>query len=308
MKNSFLYFKSFLFFCISAHLLEAGEIPSNEPVVVGSIFSQLGNNFFQVATTYAVAWDHGATPIFPGMLQRVDQPDNPQNTPLNYFHVFFRCNISNPSRPISKNWEEPSFSYHSIPYQPNMKLWGYFQSEKYFAHHRDRLLELFSPHPEDLFYMKEKYKWLFDHPYTVGIMVRKWYEDPSGKIYIQYGKDFVRKALAYFPGDPLFVVSSNNIQFAKENIPEEIRNVVFLEDEPHYIDLFLLSFCKHHIITNSTFGWWSAWLNQNTNQIVVTPRLWYNPTHPIDTKDLVPDRWVKIDAKGGALLDPNSYQ
>ncbi len=277
-----------------------------EPFVIGTIFAELGNNLFQVATACAVAWDHGATPYFPEMVEnRVDHPFNPQNIPLNFEHIFFRCNKTKPEGEISIVWNEKNcVQYHPIPYQPNMRLWGYFQSEKYFIHHRERILELFAPRPDDLEYIRTKYSHVLSHPCTVAILIRDQYEDPDCRLYFQYGKDFIQKALSFFPEKGiLFVVSGNRTEFAKQCIPEGIENVIFLEGEPHYIHFFLLSLCKHQVITNSTFGWWAAWLNQNPNKKVIAPLHWYTTLEPTFPQD-----WVLIEAKHGARNNPLSYQ
>jgi hypothetical protein len=288
-----------LLFCCALH--------AEEPFVMGTIVAELGNNLFQVAAACAVAWDHGATPCFPEMVNRLDTPLNPQHVPLNYSYVFFRCNTSSPQAPISFQWNEPSFAYHPIPYHPNMRVCGYFQSEKYFAHHRERLLALFAPRPELLSYLRKKYSHLLNHPYTVGVQIRHQYEDPSARLYIQYGKDYLRKAAAHFPQDALYVVSSNNMAFARSVIPEEMERVVFIDDEPHYVNLYLMSLCKHNIVTNSTFGWWSAWLNQNPGKRVIAPAMWYHPLSPLLTYDIVPESWIKLDAKWGPLNNPSTY-
>jgi hypothetical protein len=53
--------------------------------------------------------------------------------------------------------------------------------------------------------------------------------------------------------------------------------------------------CKHNIIANSTFSWWGAWLNQNLNKIVVAPETWFgNARTDLDTSDLIPENWIKI--------------
>lgn len=52
-----------------------------------------------------------------------------------------------------------------------------------------------------------------------------------------------------------------------------------------------MSQCKHNIIANSSFSWWGAWLNQNSNKIVISPSKFMNLGSSID---LVPETWIKI--------------
>lgn len=265
-----------------------------KPHVVADLYGQMGNNLFQVATACAVAWDHDAEPYFPDLA----------SLPTLYHHIFSRCKVYPPHAGNTFQWIEPGFVYHPISFRPNMRMRGYFQSEKYFAHHRKRILELFAPCSLDLKYMRKKYAWLIDHPNTVGVQIRHYFEDQNGEIFVQYGKDYLQKAMALFPESTLFVVSSNNIEFARKNMPSWAKNVVYLEKEAYYIDFYLLSFCKHNIITNSTFGWWSAWLNQNPNKMVVRPLDWI---HGQPTQDVCPESWIKVNAKSGCVRDPESY-
>jgi hypothetical protein len=57
-----------------------------------------------------------------------------------------------------------------------------------------------------------------------------------------------------------------------------------------------MSQCDHNIIANSTFSWWGAFLNKNTNKIVIRPDKWFGPANSnIDTKDLFPQDWICIN-------------
>lgn len=289
--------KSSLFFFL---LICSGLLSSyKQPFVIGKLNHQLGNTLFQVAATCAHAWDNNAVPYFPDFFEKQNE-----NMPINYEHVFFRFLRYKPKEPISCLWTLPTannFSSCPIPYTPNMMIEGTFQSEKYFAHHRETLLALFAPHPDDLAYIEKKYADILSHPLTVGIQMR-WFgcaHDVGWHDFlVQYDYDYFEKAMALFPEDTLFVVSSNNLEYAQHNIPTEGKNVIFLKDEPHYIDLFLLSLCKHNIISNSSFGWWAAWLNQNPDKIVVATQLWIDPKWhymtPVD--DVWPESWIRIDA------------
>ena len=58
-------------------------------------------------------------------------------------------------------------------------------------------------------------------------------------------------------------------------------------------DLRLMTHCKHHVIPNSTFSWWAAWLGENEGQIVVAPERWLNSSE-IAYHHIIPSRWHKI--------------
>lgn len=269
------------------------------PFIVGQLECELGNNLFQVATTCALAWDHQAEPLFPDLINRTED-----HMALNYRHVFFRCNASTPSEPITVHWSHPvgaNFCHAPIPYFANMAIKGVFQCEKYFARHRHRLLKLFAPNPKDLSYIQNKYGHLLDHPKTVGIQMRwfgRQHDAPWWPCLAQYGYDYFKKAIALFPEDCLFIVSTNNLEFAKQNLPQGLNNVLILEEEPYYIDFYLLSLCKHLIMSNSTFGWWAAWLNQNPQKIIIAPSHWINPAYEtITPTDVIPEEWIKLKAK-----------
>jgi hypothetical protein len=175
-----------------------------------------------------------------------------------------------------------------------MRLSGYSQSEKYFAYYRDRLIQFFAPKDDDLKYIKKKYLKILKHPKSVSVHIRYYFaEKPDEPAFRQYDEEYYEKAMSLFPKDALFVVLSDNMQFAKKIISTKGRKVVFVEGEPHYIDLFLQTFCKHNIIGNSTFSWWGAWLNQNPNKIVVRPAHWIGGYPDIGG----PDSWIKIEAQ-----------
>jgi hypothetical protein len=65
--------------------------------------------------------------------------------------------------------------------------------------------------------------------------------------------------------------------------------------DKNHEDLYLMSKCHHHIISNSSFGWWGAWLNPNKNKIVIAPSRWFNHVKPnVNTKDILPEEWIRI--------------
>lgn len=96
---------------------------------------------------------------------------------------------------------------------------------------------------------------------------------------------------------PCFFIFSDDPDWAEKNI-KTTYPVTFIGHngpEKNYEDLRLMSQCKHHIIANSSFSWWGAWLGQHQGTIVCAPKRWFNaPT--FNTKDLLPDSWTPIDS------------
>lgn len=94
---------------------------------------------------------------------------------------------------------------------------------------------------------------------------------------------------------PHFFVFSDDPEWVKSNlkIDYSITIVDHNNADKNYEDIRLMSLCKHHIIANSSFSWWGAWLCRNPNKIVIAPLKWFNDKS-INTTDLIPDGWIKI--------------
>jgi hypothetical protein len=96
--------------------------------------------------------------------------------------------------------------------------------------------------------------------------------------------------------NPRFFVFSDDIAFARENLPEGY-DMVFVDhnDEANgQEDLRLMSACRHHIIANSTFSWWGAWLNPQPTKLVCAPMNWHNINTSVPYPDLIPPDWLRI--------------
>jgi hypothetical protein len=114
-------------------------------------------------------------------------------------------------------------------------------------------------------------------------------------------KEYYDKAINYIKQQikkPVFFVFSDN--------PEIIKNYLGIIDYKliawnpkqgikNYLDMQLMSNAKHNIIANSTYSWWSAWLNTNPNKIIIAPKNWINPDmKKIKNYTIVPNLWIKI--------------
>jgi hypothetical protein len=70
---------------------------------------------------------------------------------------------------------------------------------------------------------------------------------------------------------------------------------LYTDGKSNIRDLCLMSQCDHHIIANSSFSWWGAWLGANTKKTVVAPRRWFGPSNAHwDTKDIIPSHWIML--------------
>lgn len=95
--------------------------------------------------------------------------------------------------------------------------------------------------------------------------------------------------------NPKFYVFSNDIDWCKKNlILDNVEYVDWNIGKESYIDMKLMSCCKHNIIANSSFSWWGAWLNKNPNKKVITPARFFNNVIPSNMETFLPKNWIKI--------------
>lgn len=94
----------------------------------------------------------------------------------------------------------------------------------------------------------------------------------------------------------IFFIFSDDKDYSVKLIKELNIFTVFVDHntgENNYFDMYLMTQCKHNIISNSSFSWWGAWLNQNENKVVIAPKVWMNTDEKYYI-DIVPDEWIKI--------------
>ena len=93
-----------------------------------------------------------------------------------------------------------------------------------------------------------------------------------------------------------YIVFSDDIPWCKQNkdlFNRTGKKVLFLQGRTQIDDFIGISLCKNNIITNSTFSWWAAWLNNNSDKVIVMPKLWFGSKGPSDGKDLVVEGWIQ---------------
>lgn len=110
--------------------------------------------------------------------------------------------------------------------------------------------------------------------------------------------DYYRRAVAHVAEHchaPRFFVFSDDLDWVKDNLKIDYEMVLVDANGPDNgaWDMALMMACRHHIIANSSFSWWGAWLNPHADKIIVAPQQWFSGAAH-DTRDLVPGDWVRL--------------
>ena len=231
-------------------------------------YGRMGNAMFQAATTMALAWRNKDGFQFPKWIYSKDF-----NIPK--YHFVFRSNNG-------PQYEEPHFHYSPIPYKENLNIHGYFQSEKYFKDFGDKI--------RDSFQSQYKYRFRDD---VCSIHVRRGDYLIHEGCYNILDMKYYEKAMS-LTGYKKFLIFSDDINWCKSKFVG--KEFEFSTEKDPVRDISRMKMCGAHIIANSSFSWWGAWLNDYKDKIVIAPSNWFgpklSPTH--DTKDLIPGEWLQI--------------
>lgn len=243
---------------------------------------QLGNQMFQVAATMAHAIKNGTDYAFPGRSGKRDQfpfmfPHLPIQDFWNSEHDYYR--------------EERFGIYKPIPDSNNQQLQGYFQSEKYFWEHRDEIVnKAFSIIP----HLDRKYDY-------VSLHIRRGDALKHQAKLPQPSDRYLLEALGYFDEGYKILVFSDDIEWCKQKFVNFTgHSYEFQPNLNPYSAIGTMASCEHHIIVNSTFSWWAAWLGEYryNNTKVIAPHVdsWFGEKYKdrLSAQDIVPSRWIQI--------------
>ncbi|OGC46089.1 hypothetical protein A2V49_04560 [candidate division WWE3 bacterium RBG_19FT_COMBO_34_6] len=113
------------------------------------------------------------------------------------------------------------------------------------------------------------------------------YKQLTSKYYID-SFDLIRSKIE----NPSFFIFSDDIEQAKQILKDVKEDITYIDNNHNtFEDFRLMKACKHNIIANSTFSWWTAWLNQNNEKVVIVPKQWYTYN---DVTNIYPEDWVLI--------------
>jgi len=256
-------------------------------MVTCNLMGGLGNYMFQIATTASISIDNETDYLF-----NINSVSKAHKHISSYTTNILR-KVKFVEEIIHHNnfYVEPFFHHNPIEYKNNLLIQGYFQSEKYFLHNRKTILDLFEIDEDSYVQIKEKYSSLLERN-TCSIHVRRGDYLGLPTFHPTCDIEYYQKAMSYFPDETVFFISSDDINWCKNNLKS--KNIFFLEENQDYIDLWVMSLCENNIISNSSFSWWSAWLNKNENKKVIAPLNWFGSSLPHNTNDLIPEKWIRM--------------
>ena len=200
------------------------------------------------------------------------------------------------------NFREAGFSYDAAVEKLTtpVRMEGYFQSPKYFADCTDLIrAELSPPVPEDA--ETRALGGAMAQTECISLHVRRgdYVSNPNAAaIFPVCTLAYYRDALQQLPAGLPVHVFSDDIAWAKANL-DFGRTLSFAGDRPVATalgDLWLMTKATHHIIANSTFSWWGAWLKSKPG-LTIAPTPWFQPGQMID-KDLIPSQWLRVGIAG----------
>ena len=275
-----------------------------------NISDGLGNQMFKYAFAYALSRKKGIEvkldiSEFEGSFRPyvLDQLSISLETVSQTEISQIKQNFNNPNNSLQsyKHYMEPHFNYDHNAFELEGKIYyrGYWQTEKYFKEYRNELLEAFQP--KEINASSVTYKNRIISSNSVSLHVRR--GDYVSQI-VNYKKhgicsiEYYKNAVSHISDNENsyhFFIFSDDLDWSKENF-NFIENKTFVElphDTPDYIEIHLMSLCKHNIIANSSFSWWGAWLNNNPGKKVIAPKNWFKD-NSLNIIDLIPKEWITL--------------
>ncbi|MEZ0540705.1 alpha-1,2-fucosyltransferase [Fibrella arboris] len=289
-------------------------------MVIAKITSGLGNQLFQYALGRHLALQNNTSLWFDlRYFHQEYETDTPRKFKLDRFKVSYNLLDKSPwlyaskvtrllpnrsLRPLIETRYETEFHFEprmTRPAAPLTILWGFWQSERYFEASTAQIRQelTFQREEGNTFRSYKRQIEEADIPISVHIRRGDYVTHPEfSQSFGFLGLNYYQTAITYLtsrlPNATLFFFSDDP-DWVRANLQTEHPNVLVANAGPDadVDDLQLMSLCHHHIIANSSFSWWGAWLDPRPDKIVIAPQRWF-ANKPWDTKDLVPASWLRM--------------
>ena len=210
-----------------------------------------------------------------------------------------RCFLPYYRHPVLRE-RSRSFDPKVLKARRNTYLVGYWQSERYFADIADLIRSEFAlRHQPDG--VNQRVLAEIGQANSVSLHIRRgdYVVNPkTNRVHGVLGMDYYRTAVSFIADrveQPHFFVFSDDTPWCRQHLKMPFATF-FMEhngEEKDYEDLRLMRNCKHHIIANSSFSWWGAWLSEYPHKLVVAPRKWYAEAE-YDPASRFPSDWTVL--------------
>jgi hypothetical protein len=290
-----------------------------ENLVSVYIMGGLGNQLFQIMAALSYSLDTGRTPVFSETKYEEEYPARPMywNTMLCKLRPYVSSNL--PICDFFPLYQTPEFSHinTAIQQEKNVLLRGYYQDYRYFHQNYDKIVDMMGIHEKRQTVLSKIEYTCTEFKYRIPISMHFRRGDYCEKTCFHtvftayYYINAIRHILAscdtisrkqiivycfYEKEDQVDVLSIvNDIKLHYPNVAFAMySNMNQFED---WEQLLAMSLCKHHIIANSTFSWWGAYLNPNKDKIVCYPDHWFGHNlEYLDTTGYRVAEWAQIPA------------
>lgn len=275
-------------------------------MIIARLQGGLGNQMFEYAFGRSLALTH-ATDLALDLSHYAEDPQ--RHYALDAFRI--EAHIATPAeiaRLVGKNSvtkklkrlfstrvvHEPHFAFYAPALEADDPCYldGYWQSENYFAKHAPAIrseLTLIHPFGEVARAFEARMS-----DTSVSVHVRR--GDYAGSQFALCSPEYYQAAIAriteHVPS-PHFFMFSDDVTWVRTHLNLPNSTIVSGHTLSDTEELILMSRCRHHIIANSSYSWWGAWLDNRPNTAVIAPKRWFvADVH--NTTDLLPSHWLTI--------------
>ena len=273
---------------------------------------QLGNQMFKYAAVRGIASALQKDFLIPPayellnnkkvfkILSRLNLVDERNHVNHSLFKYFNMSSVNKANIGYSQNLtalKEKSFELDKQfvnSQEQSFDIYGFFQSYKYFEHISNEILQDFTFKNKVAYKTYEIYNNL-ENPCSIHVRRGDYLTNSNHSV---LDVEYYFKSIEKIGKDKQFLVFSDDVEWCRSFKAFRGENFIYSEDSTkgreHY-DLSLMTLCKDHIISNSTFSWWGAWLSKSNN--VIAPENWFkNSAYTFyNTKDLLPKDWLTIE-------------
>lgn len=260
----------------------------------------LGNQMFQIAHAISQGIKNKVDVFFLPDSFTPMQAKNTKNYTNNIFkNVNFVQSLPERQKIYEKSWNNSGL-LNSIFFS-SVEFHGYFQSSRNFLGYDEKIKTLFKPSEHFLNKIKLKFPDLLNEN-TVSLHIRRGDYLTVPDILPTLDLSYFSEGLKIIDGLPKIFIFTDDKTWVKENI--KFDNQILVEGLEDWEELWLMSLCKHNIISNSSFSWWGAFLNENKDKKVIAPSVWFGQKGPNPFYNIYEKDWIKINVinKNNKLL------